>query len=153
LTNRAETLTRANDCTYCDQALAQEAAFCWRCGHARRVGITIAGELTRYDTCAIVYGQSARTRQPVFVAEALGESGPYTAGESAPLQWRALSLLGGESRAVLDRLVAELLDQGWTSLGTYGFYYWEHRFHRPWTAHAPAEERIQRLAPGRREER
>ena len=99
-------------------------------------------DAVRYETCQIVYGRSAKTGQVVFAAEAVGDAGPYTASESEPLQWDALTYLGAESRGVLDRLLADLVAQGWADLGTYAFYYWDHRLRRQLAMPAPVQQRV-----------
>jgi hypothetical protein len=83
-----------------------------------------------YETCEVVYARSGRGGEMVFRADAVGDSGPYTAAQSEPLKYETLTYLGGDSPVVLHRLIAELTAQGWEALGVSGSYYWDHRLRR-----------------------
>lgn len=132
------------ECTRCSIELPEEATFCWRCGHVRRSGMTAADGTVRYETCEITYGRSAKTGKVVFVASATGDGGTYPAGESEPLKWDAMTYLGAGSPAALDRLLAQLVAQGWVSLGKHGFYYWAQRLRRQLATEARADIRAGR---------
>jgi hypothetical protein len=118
------------DCTRCSTRLPDEAPFCWRCGHVRRTMTTGADGAVAYESCEIVYARAGRSGEMVFRADAVGDSGPYTAAQSEPLKYETLTYLGGDSPIVLDRLMAALTVQGWESLGVSGSYYWDHRLRR-----------------------
>jgi hypothetical protein len=85
-----------------------------------------------------VYGPSNRTGELVFWARATGDGGTYAVAESEALQRDETGtyLVGKDSHSALERLLADLLTQGWEALGTHGFYYWEHRLRRPLVARA-----------------
>src|SRR5215210_2820505 len=100
------------NCTQCRTELPEQAGFCWRCGHVGRTGITRASDSIAYETCEVVYGKSVSTGKTVFWARALGDGGSYTAAESVPLQYEALTYLGVGSRPALDGLMADLVGQG-----------------------------------------
>jgi hypothetical protein len=124
------------NCVQCDTGLRDEATFCWRCGLVRRVVHTPAAGLVAYEACAIVFGKSVEAGKMVFQARVVDDSGTYPVLESEPLQYESMSYLGGESRVLLDRLVANLVSQGWEALGTYGAFYWDQRLRRRLTAGA-----------------
>ncbi len=128
-------------CTECGAGLADEAAFCWRCGYVRRSTTTVAAGVTTYETCEVVYGKSGKTGKMVFQARALGDHGTYLVAESDPLKYDSMTYLSGNSHATLDRLVAVLVAQGWEPLGVYGIYYWDHRLRRRLPAEAVEEAR------------
>jgi hypothetical protein len=126
-------------CTQCSTALLDAATFCWRCGHVRRTTTTAADGTVAYEACEIVYGKSRKTGKMVFSARAMGDSGTYiTAAESEPLKYDSMTYLGRGSQSALDRLLADLVAQGWESLGTCGIYYWDHRLRRRVAARAEA---------------
>jgi hypothetical protein len=92
-----------------------------------------------YETCEIVYARRGRGGEMVFRADAVGDSGPYTAAQSEPLKYETLTYLGGDSPVVLHRLMAELAAQGWEALGISGSYYWDYRLRRRVDEQAHAE--------------
>ena len=65
-----------------------------------------------------------------FIADALGPSGHYTAGETAKLSGmtrRAKIANGQEAHAIL---VVELQADGWERVGAWGPEWWQERFRR-----------------------
>jgi hypothetical protein len=126
-------------CAQCRTALPEGGAFCWRCGSVARSATEATGPVA-YEACEIVYGTPHHKGEVVFWARATGKSGTFSAAESEPLQRDETGtyLVGKDTRAALDRLLADLAGQGWESLGIHGCDFWDHRLRRRVTAQAGA---------------